>query len=48
MTISVEEVLRRKHDPVSELDIRTTTMGINLKDCIDNDFDRFTARYMRR
>jgi uncharacterized protein (UPF0210 family) len=43
MTISVEEVFETASMILYQnLDIRTTTMGINLKDCIDNNFDRFT------
>ncbi len=45
MTISVEEVFETASMILYQnLDIRTTTMGINLKDCIDNDFDRFTGK----
>lgn len=43
MTISVEEVFETASMILYQnLDIRTTTMGINLKDCIDSNFDRFT------
>ncbi len=42
MTVSVEEVFETASMILYQnLDIRTTTMGINLKDCIDNNFDRF-------
>lgn len=30
------------------LDIRTTTLGVNLKDCIDSDFSAFRARVYER
>ncbi len=43
MPISVEEVFETASMILYQnLDIRTTTMGINLKDCIDNDFNVFT------
>jgi len=42
MTISVDEVFETASMILYQnLDIRTTTMGINLKDCIDNDFSQF-------
>ena len=45
MPISVEEVFETASMILYQnLDIRTTTMGINLKDCIDNDFKRFTEK----
>ena len=45
MPISVEEVFETASMILYQnLDIRTTTMGINLKDCIDNDFKRFTGK----
>lgn len=45
MTITVEEVFETASMILYQnLDIRTTTMGINLKDCIDNDFTRFTEK----
>ncbi len=45
MSISVEEVFETASMILYQnLDIRTTTMGINLKDCIDNDFNRFTEK----
>lgn len=45
MTLSVEEVFETASMILYQnLDIRTTTMGINLKDCIDNDFNRFTEK----
>ncbi len=45
MPISVEEVFETASMILYQnLDIRTTTMGINLKDCIDNDFNRFTEK----
>ncbi len=43
MSISVEEVFETASMILNQnLDIRTTTLGINLKDCIDNDFNKFT------
>ncbi|MGD9161419.1 MAG: PFL family protein [Desulfobacteraceae bacterium] len=45
MPISVEEVFETASMILYQnLDIRTTTMGINLKDCIDNDFNRFIEK----
>ncbi|MFZ2630030.1 MAG: PFL family protein [Desulfosalsimonadaceae bacterium] len=42
MTISVEEVYETASMILYQnLDIRTTTLGINLKDCIDSDFGVF-------
>ncbi len=42
MTISVEEVYETASMILYQnLDIRTTTLGINLKDCIDSDFKVF-------
>ena len=45
MPISVEEIFETASMILYQnLDIRTTTMGINLKDCIDNDFNRFMEK----
>ena len=42
MPISVEEVFETASMILNQnLDIRTTTLGINLKDCIDSDFEVF-------
>ncbi len=42
MPISVEEVYETTSMILYQnLDIRTTTLGINLKDCIDSDFNKF-------
>jgi uncharacterized protein (UPF0210 family) len=42
MSISAEEVFETANMILHQnLDIRTTTLGINLKDCIDNDFSKF-------
>jgi len=42
MTITVEEVYETASMILYQnLDIRTTTLGINLKDCIDSDFKAF-------
>jgi uncharacterized protein len=44
MSLSVEEVFETAGMILyHNLDIRTTTLGINLKDCIDSDFDAFTG-----
>lgn len=49
MTISVEEVFETASMILYQnLDIRTTTMGINLKDCIDNNFNRFTEKVYKK
>jgi uncharacterized protein (UPF0210 family) len=43
MSISTEEVFETASMILYQnLDIRTTTLGINLKDCINNDFTKFT------
>lgn len=45
MPISVEEIFETASMILYQnLDIRTTTLGINLKDCIDNDFNRFKEK----
>ena len=45
MTISVEEVYETASMILYQnLDIRTTTLGINLKDCIDSDFGEFRKK----
>lgn len=45
MSITVEEVFETARMIMQQnLDIRTTTLGINLKDCVDSDFDRFARR----
>ncbi|RJP94394.1 MAG: PFL family protein [Desulfobacteraceae bacterium] len=45
MTISVEEVYETASMILYQnLDIRTTTLGINLKDCIDSDFGKFREK----
>ncbi|MCD6586138.1 MAG: PFL family protein [Desulfobacteraceae bacterium] len=45
MTISVEEVYETASMTLYQnLDIRTTTLGINLKDCIDSDFKTFKKK----
>lgn len=42
MTITVDEVYETASMILYQnLDIRTTTLGINLKDCIDSDFNQF-------
>ncbi len=42
MAISLEEIYETASMTLYQnLDIRTTTLGINLKDCIDSDFSRF-------
>jgi uncharacterized protein len=45
MTLSVEEIFETASMILHQnLDIRTTTLGINLKDCINSDFGLFTDR----
>lgn len=49
MNISVDEIfetIRMVAD--QKLDIRTTTLGINLKDCVHSDFSRFTRNVYRK
>jgi uncharacterized protein len=49
MSISVEEVYETASMILHQnLDIRTTTLGINLKDCIDSDFKTFCANVYRK
>jgi uncharacterized protein (UPF0210 family) len=49
MSISVEEVFETASMILHQnLDIRTTTLGINLKDCIDNDFKIFCDNVYRK
>jgi len=49
MSISVEEVFETASMILHQnLDIRTTTLGINLKDCIDNDFKTFCDNVYRK
>ncbi len=49
MTISVEEVFETASMILYQnLDIRTTTMGINLKDCIHTDFSMFKENVYRK
>jgi uncharacterized protein len=43
MSLSVEEIFETASMILyHNLDIRTTTLGINLKDCINTDFEKFT------
>ena len=45
MTLSVEEIFETASMILHQnLDIRTTTLGINLKDCIHSDFGLFTDK----
>jgi uncharacterized protein (UPF0210 family) len=45
MAITVDEVYETSRMILNEnLDIRTTTLGINLKDCIDSDFESFKSK----
>jgi hypothetical protein len=45
MTLSVEEIFETASMILHQnLDIRTTTLGINLKDCIHSDFKLFTDK----
>jgi len=49
MTISVDEVFETAGMILyHNLDIRTTTLGLNLKDCIDSDFSTFTQKVYDR
>ena len=49
MALSVEEIFETASMILYQnLDIRTTTLGINLKDCIDSDFNAFTEKVYRR
>jgi len=45
MAITVEEIFETAQMILYQnLDIRTTTLGINLKDCVHSDFGKFRAR----
>jgi len=45
MTLSVDEIYETASMILYQnLDIRTTTLGINLKDCVDSDFKIFTEK----
>lgn len=49
MTISVEEVFETARMTLFQhFDIRTVTLGINLKDCIHSDFERFLENVHNR
>ncbi len=49
MTINVQEVFETVRMTLYQnFDIRTTTLGINLKDCIHSDFDRFCDNVYQR
>lgn len=49
MTISVDEVFETVSMTLQQhLDIRTVTLGINLKDCMDRDFTKFARRVHSR
>jgi len=48
-TITVEEVFETASMTLYQhLDIRTTTLGVNLKDCIHSDFTKFRKRVYER
>ena len=49
MAISVEEVFETVNMTMHQnFDIRTATLGINLKDCMDRNTDKFCARIKKR
>ncbi len=49
MTITVEEVFETAQMILyHNLDIRTTTLGVNLKDCIDSDFSAFKRKVYQK
>lgn len=49
MPITVDEVYETARMTLYQnFDIRTTTLGINLKDCIDSDFDKFKKKVYRK
>lgn len=49
MRVSVEEVFETVRMTLDHhFDIRTVTIGINLKDCMDRDMEKFAARVRRR
>ncbi len=49
MRFDVEEVFETASMTLHQnLDIRTTTLGVNLKDCIDSDFAAFEEKVYRR
>src|SRR4030042_4208216 len=49
MTINVQEVFETGRMTLYQhFDIRTTTLGINLKDCIHSDFERFRSQVYDR
>ena len=49
MRFDVEELFETASMTLHQnLDIRTTTLGVNLKDCIDSDFAAFQDKVYRR
>ncbi|MBN2041064.1 MAG: PFL family protein [Spirochaetes bacterium] len=49
MSLSVEEIYETASMILYQnLDIRTTTLGVNIKDCIDSDFNAFTEKVYRK
>ncbi len=49
MSLSVEEIYETASMILYQnLDIRTTTLGLNLKDCIDSDFEVFTGNVYKK
>ncbi|MBW1710063.1 MAG: PFL family protein [Deltaproteobacteria bacterium] len=49
MAISVDEVFETASMILFQnLDIRTTTLGVNLKDCVDSDFPRFMDKVYQK
>ena len=49
MTVSLEEIYETASMILYQnLDIRTTTLGVNLKDCVDSDFEKFKENVYTR
>jgi uncharacterized protein (UPF0210 family) len=49
MSITVEEVFETINMTMEQnFDVRTATLGINLKDCMDRNIDRMCGRIQKR